>query len=150
MPTPERFTELLNEFAACIGQAEMPTGEHGVCSFLVDERVLVNIGQDSSGNELIIFAPLGAPPEEHHSTWQVRMLRANGAGGGAYVLGMAPASDTAIISSRRPLVSLNGPALANWVEEFVGVAKHWLDAFARKIEPEANSAAMPADAWLHV
>lgn len=149
MSTSERFAELLNEFAAVIGQAEMPTDERGICSFLVDGTVPVNIGRDPGRDGLVLFAPLGAPPAEHRGTWQVRMLRANGAGGAAYMFGMAPASDTAVVSSHRPLAALSGAALASWVGEFVEVARHWIDAFAKGAEPEAMSAP-PVDAWMQV
>ncbi|EHK64613.1 type III secretion system chaperone [Achromobacter arsenitoxydans] len=149
MPASERFAELLSELAAVIGQAEMPTDERGLCSFLVDETVPVNIAQNPEGDGVVIFAPLGALPGGHRDAWQVRMLRANGAGGGAYVFGMAPASDTAIMSSRRPLGSLNGAALAGWVGEFVSVARGWIDAFANEDEPAATDVPS-ASAWLQV
>ncbi|MNP98939.1 Tir chaperone protein (CesT) [compost metagenome] len=149
MPISETFTELLNAFATVIGQTEIPVDERGICSFMVDDSVAVNLALDAGLDGMVIFSPLGAPPAAHLASWQVRMLRANGAGGGAYVFGMAPASDTAILSSHRPLASLSGALLASWVGEFVDVARHWRDAFAQGAEPDAP-AAPAADAWLQV
>jgi hypothetical protein len=123
----------------------MPVDDRGICSFLVDETVVVNIGQEAHGDQLVLFAPLGQPPTERRADWQARMLRANGAGSGSYVLGMAIASDTAILSSRRALCSLNGPTLASWVAEFIEVAKYWMQAFAGGAEPGTPSAAMPLE-----
>lgn len=148
MPDAGRFNELIAAFAQSNGQESLPIDEQGVCSFVVDHTLPVNLAAAGGGEELVVFAPLGRVPEADRTQWLTRMLVANGAGAGMYRLGLAPGSSSAVLSARRPLAGLDDAELTRWLGEFVSVARAWMGALAAQTPPPAPVA--PAESWLQV
>lgn len=148
MPDAGRFNELIAAFSQANGQASLPVDEQGVCSFVVDQTLPVNLAAAGDGEELGVFAPLGRVPEMHRTQWLTRMLEANGAGAGMYRLGLAPGSSSAVLSARRPMAGLDSAELTRWLGEFVSVGRAWMSALAAGTPPAAPAA--PGESWLQV
>lgn len=125
MPADTPFERLLTELAETLSLETLAAGEDGVCTLFIDGDITLNLAVEPNGRDLVLFSPLGIIAAANQATTYARLLRANGAGAGRVVLGLAPGSDTALISARRPLEGLSAQKLTDWAGGFVAVARQW-------------------------
>ena len=146
------FAVLLEEFAALLGQAALPIDERGVCTFLVDGNLPMNLALRGDGL-LTAFVPLGRVPETGQHEWWARMLHANGAGASPYVFGLIPGTQSAVVSCHRALAGLDASGLAQWLGDLAAVASGWMQGLAVQPGPGSKADgpdAAPSASWLQV
>ncbi len=146
---------LLAALAQQVGLPELHFDAEGCCAVAFDEIVL-NFELDPPGEQLFLYADLGAAPEGLPETLYRRLLAANllGKGTGRATLSLDDQAQRFLLTHAVPVARLSNIDFVETVENFVNIAEHWRLKIADGSQPapasSAPSAVDPASANLFV
>lgn len=122
------FEALINQFASQLGQASLPMDEDGVCSLVVDNKMVINLALRAEAEALVLFAPIGTVPETESGQNAVfrSLLQVNAVAGPlGYVTGLAEDGRMAMLSIARPIATVEWAIFEPWLGAFIDLVEQW-------------------------
>lgn len=104
--------------------------EHGVCSFVVDGRLEINLEQGVLDDSLHLYATVGRQPAGGLETFYAMLLEAQLFGkevGSGMAFGLDKATGEILLGHKLRLSSLSEEAFLPLLEEFLNWAEHWTE-----------------------
>ncbi len=118
---------LLRDFGAGIGLADLAPDDQGYCCLQFGEHVKVSLQYEPEGQDIVVFARLGAIEPEDRALAHEMMLAGNFFWGQTKggTLAIDPSEGVVFLLMKEKLRALDLPGFEALLERFVAVAEAW-------------------------